>query len=106
MNEEKIENLAEAVRIGQDYCQRSDELALRHVTQHIKPACLDVLQHIQTRHRLCQNTESVIHYTSIDVLVSMLQKSSEDDKESELRPYQVYIRFWKFNHAWAVRTLF
>ncbi len=88
MNEEKIENLESVIRIGRKYCQRSDRLAHRYVIQHIKPACSEVLEDIQIRHRLCEDTKNVIHYTSIDVLVSMLQKPSEDDgKEAELRTY-------------------
>ncbi len=106
--EEKMEKLEMLVKGGREYCQQSDDLALGYVTGFVAPALEDVLKakccEIEKRHRLddAKGGENfVIHYTSIDTLVSMLQnaaknkqdaskdeqKSSQDEKDSSLRLY-------------------
>lgn len=93
MNEEKRENLENAVKAGLEYCQKeSNELVITYVSESVVPplkaVLKDVVKEIQENHMFRDNERKfVIHYTSIAVLLDMLQSSSKDEEDSSLRLY-------------------
>lgn len=93
MNEEKRESLENAVKAGLGYCQReSDRLGITYVSESVVPplkaVLKDVVKEIQENHMFRDNEGNfVIHYTSIAVLLDMLQSSSMDEENSSLRLY-------------------
>lgn len=93
MNEEKRESLENAVKAGLEYCQKeSDRLVITYVSESVVPplkaVLKDVVKEIQENHMVRDNERNfVIHYTSIAVLLNMLQSSSKDEEDSSLRLY-------------------
>ena len=93
MNEEKRENLANAVKAGLDYCRKeSERLVITYVSEAVVPplkaVLKDVVKEIQENHMFRDNEGNfVIHYTSIAVLLDMIQSYSKDEEDSSLRLY-------------------
>lgn len=95
MNKTKREDLENAVEEGLDYCQKkSDDLAISYIQDHVVPrlriALEDVLEDIQSYHMLDSDNNKgnfVVHYTSIDALLCMLENSSKGKTHSSLRLY-------------------
>ena len=84
--EEALEKLKVGVEGGQEYMAGSETLALTYITEIVYSALQDVLKSlIEKRHKVVEakneRENSVIHYTSIDALVSILQGASKKEQE-------------------------
>lgn len=101
--EEKMKELEHLVKSAWEYNEKSSDLVDAYVTYELPKLLLrlecvleELYKQIKERHRIKAGMTSVVHYTSINTLVSMLQntqtdKDQEDDsggkKESSLRLY-------------------
>lgn len=88
-SEEALEELKVAINGGRGYLE-SKKLALPYVTEVVCPVLRNVLNNLHV-YRIDESgigeDKLVIHYTSIDALVSMLQDASKDSGKSSLRLY-------------------
>ena len=87
--EEALEELKTKVDVGQEYMAKTDPLALGYVTKVVCPLLRDALLlcHCNIATPEGETGELVVHYTSIDALVSMLRDAATEDKRSSLRLY-------------------
>ena len=81
--EEALKNLKACVKGGQDFFEKSGILPLEYVTETVFSALQEVFKYLlEERHRVSEDQDKeenvVIHYTSIAVLVSMLQTASKE----------------------------
>ena len=89
--EEELKKLIAAVKAGPEYLEKSSTIGLAYVTAIVCPplreALNDLCLPIEDLHKV-EETESaennvVIHYTSMDTLVSMLQDASKESEDLE-----------------------
>jgi hypothetical protein len=85
-SEEAVEELKTAVNGGREFFERSGNLPLGYITDRVYLALREVWKYlIEERHKVDESENGkdnlVIHYTSIAVLVSMLQGASKDNEE-------------------------
>ena len=103
--ERTMEKLEILVKAAPEYLVKDPKLGMDYVTDYVVPALEDVLKDlcpkIEKRHSIGRLEEGVIHYTSINTLVSMLQQaaknkqnaakdeqeSSKDEQNASLRLY-------------------
>ncbi len=96
--DENMEKLKELITVGIEHLERNPENResfRQYVSAFVYPMLRDVLKNllykIENRHRLeepeSRKKVSVIHYTSIATLVSMLQNASVDRRSASLRLY-------------------
>ncbi len=98
--DEKMEKLKAQVTAGlqhfkknPEYLERNPEQGMLYVTEIVFPALDEVLKNllykIENRHRFEEHESrkkvSVIHYTSLDTLISMLQNASVERRIESLR---------------------
>ena len=90
-SEEASEKLKAAVENAQEYLNKSDDLASAYVTQVVSPVLEEWLEDFRLqmgeRHKVDESYKHVIHYTSIDALVSMLENATKSEEKSSLRLY-------------------
>ena len=93
--EERMEKLKTRVEEGMRVLKKDEYLGLSYVDEIVIPALKEVLQdlclEIEERHKLDEpeswQENFVIHYTSIDTLVSMLQQEAKNKQNASLRLY-------------------
>ena len=96
--EENMEKLQKFVKAGPEYLEKNLELGMRYVTDSVVPVLKVVLQDLRPEieklhkfHGLDENKDRenkfVIHYTSINTLVSMLQNAAKNRQNASLRLY-------------------
>ena len=93
--EGKLEFLQRLSEVGLERFERDKGLMMRFVDEVVKPALVDVLGDligkIDRRHWIeeadSEEWTYAIHYTSLDALVSLLQRTDDDEGISSLRLY-------------------
>ena len=89
-NREDMEKLKTFVKEGREHLERDGDLGLSYVDEIVIPALKEVLKdlclEIEERHKLDEpeswQENFVIHYTSIDTLVSMLQQEAKNKQNA------------------------
>lgn len=91
-----MEYLQKVVKEGREFFDRHGKLNLGYIDATVTPALEDVLQSlcskIEERHKIKPEDDQyrytdVIHYTSINTLVSMLQQAAKNKQSASLRLY-------------------
>ena len=81
-----MEKLQILVKAAPEYLAKDPKLGMEYVTDHVVPALEGVLKDlcpkIEKRHSIDRLEEGVIHYTSINTLVSMLQQAAKNKQNA------------------------